>query len=239
MRTASMAGLQVRIAGGTDREGGGSGPVVMLLHGFGARGDDLAPLYRVLDVPREVRFVFPEAPLAPPELESVGGRAWWPVDTLRMQHAIMTGTARDRSRETPAGLEQARNQVLALLDAVERELDVHGEHVVLGGFSQGAMLSLDVALRSERALAGLVLLSTTLLCRAEWEPLMARRRGLPVLMAHGRQDTLLSFAIAAELRDLLQAAGCEIEWHEFNGGHEVPMSVLQAVASFVRRVADR
>jgi phospholipase/carboxylesterase len=234
-----MADLQVQIAGGSDREGGGSGPVVVLLHGFGARGDDLASLHRVLDVPREVRFVFPEAPLAPPELASSGGRAWWPADTLRMQHAITPGTTRDRTRETPAGMAEARQHALALLEAVERELGVRGDQIVLGGFSQGAMLSLDVALRSERSLAGLVLLSTTLLCRAEWQPLMARRRGLPVLIAHGRQDPLLSFAIAGDLRDLLRAAGCAVEWHEFNGGHEVPMFVLQAVASFVRAVGER
>ncbi|MDR4500552.1 MAG: hypothetical protein MRJ96_03745 [Nitrospirales bacterium] len=41
MKERTIAGLQVRIAGGNDREGGGTGPVVVLLHGFGAPGDDL------------------------------------------------------------------------------------------------------------------------------------------------------------------------------------------------------
>ena len=63
MRMERWADLQVRIAGGNDRDGGGSGPVVVLMHGYGAPGDDLVALQRVLTVPRDVRFVFPEAPL--------------------------------------------------------------------------------------------------------------------------------------------------------------------------------
>src|ERR1700741_2128069 len=99
MRTAQWAGLEVWIVGGSDREGGGDGPVVVLMHGFGAPGDDLAQLWRVMDVPREVRFVFPAAPLAPREFAPFGGRAWWMIDVAALQR----GAARDRSGETPQG----------------------------------------------------------------------------------------------------------------------------------------
>ena len=57
MRTLELGGLECRVVGGSDREGGGDGPVVVLLHGFGAPGDDLVPLWRVMDVPRGTRFV--------------------------------------------------------------------------------------------------------------------------------------------------------------------------------------
>ena len=63
MRVHTYGGLEVHIAGGPDREGGGNGPVVILLHGFGAPGDDLVSLWRMLRVPDAVRFVFPVAPL--------------------------------------------------------------------------------------------------------------------------------------------------------------------------------
>ena len=63
MRDETFGGLRVRLTGGPDRQGGGDGPLVVLMHGFGAPGNDLVPLARVLDVPREVRFAFPEAPL--------------------------------------------------------------------------------------------------------------------------------------------------------------------------------
>ena len=75
----------MRVAGGTNREGGGQGPVVVLLHGFGAPGDDLASLWRVLRAPTGTRFVFPEAPLSLEAMGMPGARAWWMIDMMRLQ----------------------------------------------------------------------------------------------------------------------------------------------------------
>ena len=152
MRQTSMGGLTVRITGGTDREGGGDGPVVVMLHGYGAPGDDLVALWRVLDVPAEVRFVFPEALMSLPELGPYGARAWWKIDFESRQPGS------DRSDEAPGGLAEAREAVVSLLDAVEQELNVDPGRLLLAGFSQGAMLSCHVALTSDRKLAALALL---------------------------------------------------------------------------------
>jgi phospholipase/carboxylesterase len=233
MRMERWADLQVRIAGGTDREGGGSGPVVVLMHGYGAPGDDLVALQRVLPVPREVRFVFPEAPLSPPELRAFGGRAWWPIDVMALQQAAAQGRVRERMNSAPPGLAEARAQVIAMLDVLQRELNVSSEHMLLGGFSQGSMLACDVALRDSRPLAGLVLLSSTPLCVSEWQPLMAARKGLPVLQSHGVQDTILPHALALEERDMLQAAGLPVTWISFPGGHELPHVVLDGLSRFI------
>jgi phospholipase/carboxylesterase len=234
MRTLRLADLNVRLVGGVDRQGAGTGPLVVLLHGYGAPGEDLVPLQRVLDVPREVRFAFPEAPLSPPELAMFGGRAWWEIDVMALQRAAAQGRARERMAETPPGLPGARRQVDAMLTELVRELSVPEDQLILGGFSQGAMLALDVALHTDRPLAGLILLSTTYLNASVWQPLMAARVHVPVLQTHGVQDPLLSFDIATELRDALRAAGSKVEWVEFRGGHELPQSVLDAVSRFIR-----
>jgi phospholipase/carboxylesterase len=71
------------------------------------------------------------------------------------------------------------------------------------------------------------------LCQDEWQPLMAARQALPVLQTHGREDPLLSYRAAVTLRDLLRAAGLEVNWVEFRGGHEIPNNVLEALGAFI------
>ena len=235
MRQDNIGGLTVRLTGGTDGHGGGHGPVVILLHGFGAPGDDLVPLWQYLDAPRGTRFVFPAGPLS----LSMGlgeSRAWWMLDLDRITKDREAGRPRDLSQEVPKGLAEAREKILALL----RDLDPRGgtdpKKTVLGGFSQGAMLACDVALRSPRPLAGLVLLSGTLVSQREWEPLMPKRKGLRVLQSHGNQDPLLPFSQAERLRDLLKGAGMVVDWNSFRGGHEIPEAVLNRLSTFLRTV---
>src|SRR4051812_9883368 len=88
MREVQLGTLKARISGGTDREGAGAGPVVVLLHGYGAPGTDLVSLGRELAVPSDVRFVFPEGPL---DLGFGGARAWWPIDMARLQERFDAG----------------------------------------------------------------------------------------------------------------------------------------------------
>lgn len=231
MKQESYGGLRVRITGGTDREGGGDGPVVVLLHGFGAPGDDLVSLARVIDAPKGTRFVFPEARMALPREYGEGGRAWWMIDMLAIQLAQMRGEIRDRSKEVPEGLEESRAMVDAMLDEVEAKLKP--SHLVLGGFSQGAMLSCDVTLRSTRKIAALVQLSGTWIAEDRWEPALPSRRDLPTLVSHGRQDPILPFAMAEKLRDKMTRAGLAVRWIPFQGGHEIPQSVVDGLGKLI------
>ena len=236
MRQETWGSLNVCVTGGTDREGGGDGPVVVLLHGFGAPGTDLVALWRVLDVPDEVRFVFPAAPLQLPA-EFGAGRAWWMLDMERIQRAMLEGTPRDLSSEEPEGLPAAREQVLGMLDAMQSALTVSSERIVLGGFSQGAMLSCDIALEAGRDFAGLVQLSGTLLSSRRWTPKMVNL-SLPIFQSHGEQDAILAFEGGKRLHHALTEAGCRVEWVPFRGGHEIPMRVLEALGGFLTQALD-
>ncbi|MEM9190358.1 MAG: dienelactone hydrolase family protein [Myxococcota bacterium] len=235
MRTETFGSLRVRITGGSDREGGGEGPLVVLLHGFGAPGTDLVPLWRVLDVPRETRFAFPEAPLVLAEMGGFDSRAWFMIDTAALERAMMRGETRDMSDRVPDGLPEARGQLAECLDGLVDALKPPPEGLILGGFSQGSMMALDHALHFDRKLAGVVIWSGTLLAKDEWVPRMASRSGLPVLQSHGRSDPLLSFELAERLRDHLVEAGWEHTFEPFRGAHEIPSPVLRSFESFVAR----
>ena len=238
MRIAQLGGLTVRLSGGTDGNGGGNGPVVILLHGFGAPGNDLVPLADVLDVPTGTRFVFPEGPLS----LSFGprdARAWWLIDMARMAQDQAAGRPRDLSNEIPKGLASARDMMLAFLKEVERLFDADPRKTVLGGFSQGAMLTCDAMLHTDRPYAGLVQLSGTLLALQEWGPLLQKRKGLPVFQSHGVQDEILPYIGASRLRDTLSQSGLAVEWHRFRGGHEIPEPVLQRLGVFLTKVLTK
>ena len=226
--------LAARVTGGSDSRGGGDGPVVVLLHGFGAPGDDLVALSGVLDMPEGTRFVFPEAPLELPPAY-MGGRAWWWIDLEARMRRRVRGEAQD-VQEVPEGLHEVSAKVNGFLSEIERVFAPAPGKLLLGGFSQGAMLALDVALRYPRALAGVVLMSATHIASGEWEARYEPRRGLPVFMSHGREDELLPFATSEALKDTLVAHGLPVTWHPFRGGHTIPQAVLDEVSDFAKRV---
>ena len=91
MRLAKLGGLNVRLTGGTDGRGGGSGPSVILLHGFGAPGDDLLVLADVLSSAAGTRWIFPEGPL-PLNMGLGASRAWWLIDMARLEADRAAGT---------------------------------------------------------------------------------------------------------------------------------------------------
>ena len=234
MREEQVSGLWTRITGGTDGKGGGRGPLVLLLHGFGAPGNDLVPLADALNVPVGTRFVFPEGPLS----LSFGprdARAWWLIDMARIAADQAAGRPRDLSQDIPKGLAPAREAMLVFLKEVERKLGADPRKTILGGFSQGAMLSCDAMLHTDRPYAGLVQLSGNVLAQPLWGPLMPKRKGLPVFQSHGTQDEVLPYVGAERLRDALIHAGLSVEWQSFRGGHEIPRSVLQRLGPFITK----
>ena len=233
MRCETWAGLQVRIAGGPDREGGGTGPVVLLMHGFGAPGDDLAALWQMLDVPENTRFVFPAAPLTL-NLGFGESRAWWMLDMERLTQQRAQGKWDELTKEIPAGLNTAREQVLRFLNEVETQMNVTPQQIMIGGFSQGAMLACDLVLRAGRSFAGLVLLSGSIIAQDEWVSHIPDHQGLRVFQSHGTDDPLLACTVAQQLRDVFRDGGLDVEWHEFRGGHEIPMHVLEQLGQFIR-----
>lgn len=235
MRNEKLGGLLVRLAGGTDGQGGGNGPVVILLHGFGAPGDDLVSLADVTDVPAGTRWLFPEGPLSL-NFGFGDARAWWMIDMARIQADREAGRVRDLSQEIPKGLAPMRDKLREVLAEIERKLGADPRQTVLGGFSQGAMLSCDAVLHSDRPYAGLVQLSSNLLAQPLWRPLMPGRNDIPVFQSHGTQDAILPYVGAERLRDELAKSGFSVEWHSFRGGHEIPEAVVQRLGLFLTKV---
>lgn len=226
-----IAGLTTRILGPPDAK-----RTCVLLHGFGAPGDDLVGLAGEIDAP--VRLVFPAAPL---DLGGLYGdsRAWWLLDLARLEDEQRRGVPSDWRDEVPDGLVAAREHVIRMIDQLAERFAIADDQLVLGGFSQGAMLSLDVALHRPRPPAGLILMSGTLIAEAVWRPRMSSLAGVPVMMSHGQRDALLPYSIAEVLRDQLTEAGAAVDWQPFLGGHEIPWGAIDAANRLLRKLSAR
>lgn len=238
MRKVTLAGLDAHIVGGSDGNGGGDGPVVVLLHGFGAPGTDLVPLADELPVDSAVRFVFPMAPhvLDPYSPPNAAARAWWMIDIAELQVAVYTRNYAALIERKPDGIDEAREQLENFVGALSKELGIASERCVLGGFSQGAMLATDTLLRSERRYGGLVILSGTLLTASEWSALLPAKQGLPVFQSHGSEDPILPFELAEKLEKLMVDAGLDVTWSPFRGGHGIPRPVLDRAAAVLTKI---
>jgi phospholipase/carboxylesterase len=238
MRLHTVGGLKVRLAGGTDGNGSGNGGTVILTHGYGAPADDLLVLADIVKGRRGTRWIFPEGPLS----LSMGygdSRAWWVIDMARLEADRAAGRVRDLSSEVPRGLPQARLALETFLTALPNALTVDYRRTVIGGFSQGAMLTCDVVMRTAFPFAGLVQLSGSLLAKQDWKPAEAKRAGLPVFQSHGTQDPILPYVMAERLRDELVKAGLSVDWQSFHGGHEIPEPVLRRLSEFLERVLSK
>ena len=208
------------------------GPTIVLLHGYGADCNDLAPLASVFPPDTAARWVFPNGPLEVPIGPHMMGRAWFPIDMAAIEAAMMRGGHRDFSGATPPGFLEAAKAAADFVAA----LNVPPQDLILGGFSQGAMLATELALSASEPPRGLVALSGTLLSKDRWADALGRERTRPlrVFQSHGQGDPILSFKDAVSLQTMLVTAGADVSWHPFSGGHEIPAPVLRDLAHFLK-----
>jgi phospholipase/carboxylesterase len=209
------------------REDERGGTALVLLHGFGARGDDLAPLAKSL-LRSGVRCILPAAPLSLGD----GGRAWWQIDASdRPRYVIDEPGPATLSTLPNLQLEVARSAVSGVLRTVRERYAPNA--LFLLGFSQGAMLSLDLALAGSERLDRVVVLSGALLVDSAAH-LPAERSTRPaVFISHGRQDPRLPFAGAERMKAELEQHGFAVRFRPFEGGHAIPRSTVAEVSQFL------
>ena len=207
---------------------GGSGPPsLVLLHGYGSRAEDWLQFESKLSLPGNTQLIYPQAPLRGP---ISGRRGWW---WLNLNGHVPAGaTFADYSKIHPGGIQVASRLVRNYLKNVK-------EPIVLGGFSQGAMTSAEIAFHSDQELAGLILLSGTTVDEEGWAEHFAGRRHLPIFIAHGRKDSVLPFERMERFQARLKAFGMNVTWLPFDGDHGIPDEVVAGMNAFIRDVFQR
>jgi phospholipase/carboxylesterase len=202
----------------------GGGParrLVVLLHGYGADGNDLLDIARLFSpLLPDAAFVSPHAP--EPCAEAPMGRQWFPL-ALGDPHSYVRG------------VQHAAPALHAFVDAELARLALGDRDLALVGFSQGTMMALEVGLRRRGPIAGIVGYSGHLAGPERLaEPGVKR---VPILLVHGDADPVIPVLALHAAVQALGAAGFLVEWHVSRGlQHGIDEDGLRLGADFLRRV---
>ena len=196
---------------------------VIWLHGLGADGNDFAPIVKMLNLPN-IRFVLPHA--AYKKVTANNGyemRAWYDV------FGFSVG-----SREDEIGIRESQAYIESL---IQREIDrgIPARRIVLAGFSQGGAIALHTALRHQQPLAGVLALSTYLPLKASLAKEKSKaNQHIPIFMAHGTYDNVISLDTSRISFEVLQAQHYVINWHEYPMAHSVNQQEIEDIREFLR-----
>ncbi len=203
---------------------------VIWLHGLGADGHDFAPVTRELGLKEEarVRFIFPHAPQMPVTLNfGYVMPAWFDIFAIDIN-----------SREDEAGIKASQKILNQLIEDNVND-GIPTDRIILMGFSQGGALAVHTALRYEKPLGGIALLSSylplPLLLEKEKH---AANKDIPIFMAHGLMDTLVPMSLAELSLKSLQKAGYEPSWHTYPMEHSVCLSELQDIGKWIQGILN-
>jgi phospholipase/carboxylesterase len=200
---------------------------VIWLHGLGADGNDFVPIVQQLKLPKlGIRFVFPHAPMRPVTIN--GGfvmRAWYDI------------VAQDLAqRADEAGIRHSQGAIDALI-AKEAVRGMPASRVVLAGFSQGGVISLQTGLRHPKALAGVMSLSAYLpLASTVEKERNAANKDTPIFIGHGMADNVVPLKAGTAARDQLIKLGYDVDWHQYPMAHSVCPQELDDIGAWLTRV---
>jgi phospholipase/carboxylesterase len=188
--------------------------LLVLHHGRGADEHDLLGLGDVLDPQRRLLVVTPRGPLT---LPGWPGNHWYVVPRV--------------GYPDPDTFRSAFAKLAAFHDELWERTGVGPEKTVLGGFSMGSVMSYSLGLGGRRpAPAGILAFSGFVPTVDGWQPELSGREQVRAFIAHGRNDPIMDVGFARAARELLEAGGLEVSYHESGGAHHIdPAHVPAAV----------
>ncbi|GAB5404505.1 MAG: phospholipase/carboxylesterase [Aureliella sp.] len=217
--------------------------LAVFCHGFGAGGDDLVglagELLQTLSVDSPVALVFPAAPIDLTDSGMPGGRAWWLLSIQSLLSAMEEGRYEQIRMQVPEGIDDARQKLTDVVESTLTRFSLDHSRLLLGGFSQGAMLSVEVATSGlSAAPAALALYSGALICEKKWSAEAGRLKQTAIFQSHGTQDPILPLQTGVWLQEMLEEAGCAVDFVKFVGPHTIPTEALTATAAMLSKLAS-
>ena len=198
-------------------------PMIILLHGFGAHMGDLASLAPGIDSEGYV-YIFPNAPIPFEIAPGVPGYGW------------------TYPRRIPQELRRADDvdsvvdMLATLVDEVTEQYATEPGQVILGGFSQGGMMTYRYSLPNPDKFKGLVALSAVAPDAETMRERLPKERTQPIFVAHGTADMMITVQMARDTREFLEAEGYSPAYREYVMAHEISQQTLSDLSEWIHDV---
>jgi phospholipase/carboxylesterase len=189
---------------------------LILLHGRGADEHDLHGLLDVFDPDRRLVGVTPGGPLALPP----GGRHWYVVPRVGFPE--------------PQTFAATYQELTTTLDGLLGEHGVGWDRTVIGGFSQGTVMSYAVGLGAGRPTPAGILAMSGFIPTVDGWAMREDLHDVPVAIAHGTLDPVIPVDFARAARDRLEAEGAAVLYRESAMAHTIDPRVLPDLQAWVR-----
>jgi phospholipase/carboxylesterase len=161
-----------------------------------------------------------------------GGRAWWLLNMAKLLEATEKGTFDELRAEKPDGLEDAAEKLAGAIAVMRSSWPTCQDRLLLGGFSQGAMMSMEVSTQKlDEPPIGMALFSGALINEASWRSGASKIAETAIFQSHGTLDNVLPFQTGEWLREMLESSDCNVDFIAFDGFHEIP---APAIAGMLR-----
>ncbi|KKB11118.1 hypothetical protein VE25_14280 [Devosia geojensis] len=218
--TATLSGPML-----APKSGGAPRQAVVILHGYGADGNDLITLGAQwqAELP-DAMFLAPNAP--EPCAGNPFGFQWFDLDYTT-----------DRVANRQEGLPLARPVVVRFLKDFWAQTGLSPKDTILVGFSQGAMMALHAGLSLPEPLMGIIAFSGAFIAPEGFGPASART---PVCLVHGDMDNVVDPDFSRQAAEALEAAGVPVAYHVSHGvGHGISPDGLAFASAFIADVSAR
>jgi len=181
----------------------------------------------------KVKVVFPNGPI-----KLGAGFSWWNVDLQKYIKLALSGAEGIQSiaNDIPDDFLSSSEQIQTLIKDISLLYNVPLNKILVGGFSQGAMLSIDVGLKLD--VAGVISWSAGMVNAQEWHRL-APNKTIKVLQSHGTEDPVVPFMIGTKLKhEIFDANKYDVQFVQFKGQHSIPKEVLVKTLSFIKSILN-
>tara|TARA_B110000263_G_scaffold241110_1_gene245003 strand:+ start:6375 stop:7013 length:639 start_codon:yes stop_codon:yes gene_type:complete len=184
--------------------------IVILMHGYGASMHDLSEIAPIIN-DKDFIYVFPNAPLEMNIGVGQKGYAWFPIEDFNISNSENL-------------LDKTINEIL---DMFKNNID----EVYIGGFSQGGMMTLNSNFSNSSLFKGAIILSSRSIQKND----IKLKSKTKIFMSHGTEDSIIPVEEGRDTKNKLNKLGFEVDYNEYNIGHEISMEVINNLKIWISR----